>query len=137
MQPHKPFIDKGEDRTDVSLKEWSVGASVYLPSRNGGRTIDEVEEGFIENLRYVLEEVELLLSNIDAETVVITSDHGQAMGEDFLLDHTKGVVHESMRRVPWAETTATDKRTLTPNEYELRDEKSANREEQLRALGYR
>ncbi|MDZ7730951.1 MAG: hypothetical protein U5K37_08630 [Natrialbaceae archaeon] len=62
---------------------------------------------------------------------------GQALGENGLWDHSIGVKHPSMRRIPWVETTATDKNTLDPKEYVEADydEKTVN--ENLKALGYR
>lgn len=40
-----------------------------------------ISNRFSLNVRYVLNDVKLLLNNFDAETVVISSDHGDAFGE--------------------------------------------------------
>jgi hypothetical protein len=42
---------------------------------------EEIWESYIENLRYVLDHVEVLLENVDAEEVAISADHGNAKGE--------------------------------------------------------
>ncbi|ELZ53472.1 MULTISPECIES: hypothetical protein [Halorubrum] len=138
MQPHKPFLKHTGDRTEVELaEEWSLGYEMYRKHFAGELTKEDIEDGFVENLRYVLEEVENLLNNVDAPKVAITSDHGNSLGERFLWDHSRGVHHPSMRRVPWVETTATDNATITPNEYQQRDYDPEEVEKRLKRLGYR
>jgi hypothetical protein len=83
-----------------------------------------------------LDEVEVLLNNIDAPKVVITADHGQALGERFLWDHRAGVQHASMRKVPWVETSAEDNQKLKPRKYEIVKRSEEDQQAQLRALGY-
>jgi hypothetical protein len=133
MQPHKPFISKYGERTDVQVKKWSTGWELYQNYITGGISKRELWQGFVNNLQYVLSEVALLLENIDAPRTVITSDHGNAFGEDFLWDHEIGVQHPSMRRVPWIETTASDKNTVSPSKYDsyIEDQKTEKRLEQL------
>lgn len=138
MQPHKPFYRRGEDRQDIEVIDYgSKGEkSVYQPYFNNEISRDEIEAAYIDNLRYVLEEVQLLLRNIDGERVVITSDHGQALGERFLYDHRARVNHPVLREVPWVETSATDMKNLEPTEYKSVDESKEQNEDYLRALGY-
>jgi len=138
MQPHKPFMKRGDTRRDVSLAaDWSTGYEMYRKVLSGDLTRDELEEKFIDNLRYVLQEVELLLENLDAPTVAITADHGNALGERFLWDHSRGVKHPAVRRVPWVECTAEDRESIEPAEYLTSEETDAEVEERLKQLGYR
>lgn len=88
------------------------------------------------NPRYVLPEVQLLIENVNAERAVITADHGHALGEQFLWAHRQGVQHPVIRRVPWVETTATDKTTGTPREYTSTTRSDDEVAQQLEALGY-
>ncbi|PSP48877.1 hypothetical protein BRC67_12005, partial [Halobacteriales archaeon QH_3_68_24] len=44
-------------------------------------------EAYLDNLRIVLDEVAVLLENIDADTVAITTDHGEAFGERNFYRH--------------------------------------------------
>lgn len=133
MQPHKPFISRGEERTDIQMKKWSIGWELYQNYISGEISRDELWRGFVNNLQYVLDEVGLLLENIDAPRTILTSDHGNAFGEDLLWDHEIGIQHPSIRRVPWIETTASDENTVTPNEYRssIKDNKVEKRLEQL------
>jgi len=98
-----------------------------------------VWDEYLDNLRSVLDSVELLLENVDAETVAITADHGELFGEWGLYSHIYGVPHPKLRNVPWVETTATDRETTSAEELlssysGLND--NENIEERLSALGY-
>jgi hypothetical protein len=97
-------------------------------------------EAYLDELRYVLDDVELLLENYDANRVVITADHGEAFGEYGIFGHPIGSLHPKVRTVPWAVTSATDTRTYEPNTAppSTREEAtSQNAEETLEALGYK
>jgi arylsulfatase A-like enzyme len=136
MQPHHPFIttDLGEE----------IGADPF--GREGHTTeVDALRRGLISqeefwsayraNLEYVLEDVELLLSNLDAERVVVSSDHGDAVGEWGIYDHPAGFLHPSVTDVPWSVTTAKDRGTFEPT-LEPSDEADSDVEERLKRLGY-
>lgn len=137
MQPHKPFLSREGERHEFSVKDWSLGYEPYRRYLDGKISMEDLHAGFISNLKYVLEEVELLLANVDASSTVLTSDHGQSLGEDGLWDHTAGVKHPSVRRVPWVETIATDKKTLDPDIYESAQYDEEVLKQNLQDLGYR
>lgn len=141
MQPHLPFIPF----PDVAASEIS-GPGV---GRNRGKTVPELaEDGYsreelwefhMENLRCALDSVEVLLSNIDADRVVISSDHGQALGENGEWGHPRGSSLDCLRRVPWCVTSASDSGTYDP-EYEIGKEEGEDDlsvEDKLRYLGYK
>jgi hypothetical protein len=105
--------------------------------RAGTASRSEVWEAYLDALRLVLDEVELLLDNVDADRVAITADHGEAFGEYGFYRHVIGCPIPCMRRVPWVETTATDRKTYRPTAPEptaTGDDVSVD--EQLRQLGY-
>jgi hypothetical protein len=135
IPPHPPYIGHAhrDGRDDLYDYEWSPWD--YM--RNGG-CFETVWEVYLSEVRSALDAIEVLLSNVDAEKVVITADHGEAMGEHGLYSHPEGALHPKVKRVPWVETTATDERTRSPNviaEVEESTER-ANLEEHLQALGY-
>lgn len=136
MQPHKPFLERGNNRTEYNVIPWSIGYEPYCRVLRGDLSVKDLHIAFRSNLRYVLFEVEILLKNIDASKVAITADHGQALGENGLWDHVIGVNHPSMRRVPWVETTAKDQHTHSPKEYERTDYDQATVQGNLEDLGY-
>lgn len=137
MQPHKPIFERGGERDEpVVDQRWQPNSDFWRQYIDGHVAKEELDEAFISNLRYVLDEIEVLLENIEAPSVVITSDHGQAMGEEYLWSHREGVQHPSMRRVPRVECSATDKRTLDPEAYVTGQVGAAQRNERLKQLGY-
>lgn len=83
----------------------------------------------------MLDYVETLLSNVDAETVAITADHGELFGK-YLHSHPVGVIHPNLRKVPWAITTATDTQNYNPEMREAERASEQELQERLAALGY-
>jgi hypothetical protein len=136
MQPHKPFFERGETREDPIRVLPFDGFGIYRAVFRGDLTWGELEEAYLTNLHYVLGEVNILLHNLDAERVLITSDHGHALGERFLYDHEPSVRHPVVRQVPAAFTSATDEGTLSPTPPDLDRTVGYDREQRLRDLGY-
>ena len=138
MQPHFPSIPdplSSGMELDTFGEEWPD--RVWDQLETGELSVDRVRKAYLANCRYVLDEVELLLDNLDAPRVVITADHGNAFGEWGHYGHPEGALLPALRRVPWVETTGTDKRTHTPDTY-TRDEQTATTvTDRLSALGYR
>lgn len=119
MQPHLPGI--GETKLDFVY---------WVPDKHGGAKIkdsyynhrgkdgmvrkgvierfDELfEQVYYENLEIVLEEMKRLLTFIPPEhKVVITSDHGEMLGEDDKFGHPgilNGYRHPKLNTIPWFE----------------------------------
>jgi len=135
MQPHHPFVgaaNAGEFEADPFGREG--GETVVDALRRGKITRDAFWAAYRENLRIVLRDVSVLLSNVDAETVAVTADHGDALGEWGIYDHPAGCLHPVVKNVPWTETTARD-----TGEYEPTVEPAESRtdvDNRLRDLGY-
>jgi hypothetical protein len=85
----------------------------------------------VETLRAVLDDVEILLENYEADRVAITADHG----EWTFYSHNIGCPYPAIRRVPWVETTTEDEGTFEPS-VEATGGVSADVEDQLVQLGY-
>lgn len=142
LQPHYPFVNDPDMRfTNFNnTDEFEVGEA-----RNGASDIWEAVglglvdpadawTGYRRNLEYVLDALDPLLDAVQGK-VVITSDHGNALGERVrpipmkLYGHPTGMYHPVLREVPWAvldgETGRTSRRPLDEGV-----------EEKLRHLGY-
>jgi hypothetical protein len=119
MPPHLPYVAR-RDGDDVEIgppRDWAS------------------REAYLDNLRWGLSEVALLLRNVDRDRVVVTADHGENFTlRSVLPEHKPGMVSPAVRRVPWAVTTATDTGEHDPD---LEDTQRAERAEMLGALGYR
>ncbi|XVH31365.1 hypothetical protein ACNS7O_13355 [Haloferacaceae archaeon DSL9] len=132
MQPHGPYIANAM-ANGGSPSELEVGA--WRSLRDGKIDADEIWELYLDNLRVALDQVAVLLENVDAERVVITADHGEAFGEMGAHGHPEGFPHPVVKRVPWVETTAQDRRTRTPD-LDGESDVEVDAEERLEALGY-
>jgi hypothetical protein len=135
MQPHSPYVANAlsEER---ELDEHEPRPLRYLRETGDFET---VWNAYLDELRYVLDDVELLLENIDAERVVISADHGEAFGEYGIYGHQVGSLHPKIRTVPWGVTTGEDTGSYTPTVEPTRrgDEPTRSTEEILQSLGYK
>lgn len=109
--------------------------------KKGGNK-NKVFESYIDDLRYVLDSVEVLLENIDAGKVVITADHGEAFGEFNTYCHPFGSLNPYIRRVPWVVTSAKDSKEYTPefdvvNPPENEEKNERDVDTLLESLGYK
>lgn len=133
MQPHPPYIaDAVEDREVRPDAADHVEPVRSKQERDGGTRA--AWEGYLDNLRFVLDEVDLLLSNLDADRVVVSADHGHMLGELGQWTHPDGFPLPIVKKVPWVVTSATDTGSLDPTTERIDREDSV--EEYLRELGY-
>lgn len=142
MQPHIPFItDRGQE-----IQERIGNRNAWVPYRNGLNPVsmDELWEGYNENLELVLDHVSDLLTHIDGK-VVISADHGNMVGErqgpvptKRFYGHPWGVYTKELVKVPWFVIPAAERRSITSDQPITGDAYSEelvmNR---LRSLGYR
>lgn len=138
MQPHLPSLPEPLG-SEMSLDLWGKKRNSIWEDLEAGRLDPAaVWRSYRANLKYVLDDVEILLSNFDASRAIITADHGNAFGECGLYGHPRHYPASVLRRVPWVITEANDggehspdierKQNVPPNE-------TVNR--RLRDLGYR
>lgn len=148
MQPHRPYLgemaQRLRERVDlVGYRNEGEGLQIWGAVKEGHVTVEEVRTAYIETLDIVLDEVESLLEALDGKSV-ITSDHGEMLGERVLpftsrvWGHSEGFSTPELRRVPWHEVEYQERRTIK------QDEPIANAKlgehsvkERLTALGYR
>ncbi|MDQ2072346.1 sulfatase-like hydrolase/transferase [Haloarcula sp. H-GB4] len=131
MQPHAPYL---RNTTQNGQEITSTEKDPFGELRSQGNKA-EIFELYLDNLRYVLDSVELLLNNLDRERVLITADHGELFGEFGISNHIAGVPHPNLKKVPLVETSATDNQTYVPD---TSDEviQDSSVEDRLADLGY-
>lgn len=104
-QPHAPFVGekKTEDFLDESLgdKDHTLDNKMWNKVEEGKINDEELWELYMSNLRRVLISVKELLEETNYDNIVITSDHGEALGEYGVYGHPKHVDHPKVRVVPW------------------------------------
>lgn len=130
MQPHHPYFSSSTNPDELTEIEKNPFAAI----KDGRR--DEVWDAYLDNLRYGLDWVEKLIQNVDGR-VVITSDHGELMGEQKMHFHMVGNPHPTLKKVPWVEVNATDTSSIQPDVAFNRPEEAQEiSQDQLEALGY-
>jgi len=132
MQPHAPYLANAWT-TQRDPHEYEKRPFEYL-RKSGDRKI--IWNTYINELRYVLDDVALLLRNIEANQVVISADHGEAFGEFGVFNHHTGSLHPQIRFVPWVETSATESDSYTPQVKTVK-KNNISVNERLEALGYK
>jgi len=127
MYPHDPF----------PLADSPELFRPFDALRSGEITREAAWEEYLDHLRFVLDEVERLLENLDAEDVVITADHGEAFGEYGFYRHVIGCPLPCMRKVPWGQASGTDREKYEPcAPAPESSNETTSAEERLEDLGY-
>lgn len=152
MQPHYPFVGfphlhfssfETFHEVGVELAGDDRASSVWDALGKGLVERSEVWRGYRANLTYVLREVERLLGGVDGERCVVTSDHGNLLGERLWpvpvreYGHPPGLRTPGLVSVPWATVEGDDRPTITTGAVESESTASRDRiDERLAALGY-
>lgn len=138
MQPHVPFLtDNAQSISQENFDPDSLStADDWDRVARGELSRATAISWYRQTLTKVLQDVDLLLSNMDADTAVITADHGEAFGERGLYGHPSNTDLSCLTHVPWIETTATDQETHIPSKY-TGTSNDITQEERLKALGYK
>lgn len=154
MQPHTPFIFNDGTKLDPesSLRHFQDIVNTDIQPHN-------VRSLYVENLKYVLSNLEELFQGLPGKTVV-TGDHGEFLGERFpdlyhylhpnppFRQYFENSIHDyghckSMRSpilvtVPWLEIPHESRKSITAGQSSSHLTVSENEiQEQLQALGYR
>lgn len=134
FQPHSPWVSNAISQ-DRKLEKHEEGFSYITETGD----VESAWNSYLDDLRWVLDDVELLLENMDQEKIVITADHGDAFNEYGVMSHKIGAIHPKIRKVPWVLTSGTDTKTYEPTIEEPADSAVETEEinDQLEALGYK
>lgn len=134
MQPHGPFVHDPDLGSYGDPEDFGEGFGDLWGRAGEDISTDAIWAAYRDNLRYVLDDVELLLDNLATDRVVITADHGNAIGEFGVYGHPRDMLLPSIRRVPWVRTSGGDTADYRPQTE--RDAVSTEVEDRLRHLGY-
>lgn len=108
MQPHHPFLSDKDLVTRTRTPKNFAPDDMRLGKRitvwdlavNGAVPLDRVIKGYKENLKIVWNEVEKL-KNILKGKIIVTSDHGNLIGEYGMYGHGGPLRAEGLVKVPW------------------------------------
>lgn len=146
MQPHIPFLSAPEMHGGFDTETWGTPESardsepnlsdIWNRLREGEVNHDEVWTAYRKNLRIVLDDVDRLRQNIDADTTVLTADHGNAVGEKGVYGHPDLSI-DPIVQVPWVTVEAEDTRSDDPTfEACVESDTDETVSDRLSALGY-
>jgi hypothetical protein len=141
LQPHFPFLGPtGREEFDLDRLnfQWTDIATGEIET-----DLDVVRTAYRENLELVLPHVDTLLQELQGKTVV-TSDHGQMLGERGFpipvrgYGHPPGIYNEALTRVPWHEHVDGPRKEIRAGEpvSDRDDVNEAVVSDRLRQLGY-
>jgi hypothetical protein len=137
MQPHFPSVPEplgGGIDIETFGRGWN---SIWDRLEDGEIDAEAVRRSYVANLRYVLDDIGLLLESVDADRVVISADHGNAFGEWGYYGHPPGIPIGVLREVPWVVTSARDTSGYAPSTEAVGQEVDGEAiEDRLKHLGY-
>lgn len=102
------YLSKAFRGTNIltNQPEWVLrkllGIPPKAPMESAWRTVgrERLRQAYAENLKAVLKQVAELVEHLSGK-IVITSDHGELLGEDRCYAHPTGSDHRILREVPW------------------------------------
>ena len=101
LQPHHPFVGSSIDEADSEgFGLTSNTESVWNKADKGLVDREAVWDAYAKNLEFVLPFSEKVSEIIDGRTV-LTSDHGNLVGENSLYGHPEDSKAKVLREVPW------------------------------------
>jgi hypothetical protein len=143
IQPHYPFIgERGRKIEHGTLHGGGVIAderdadSVWKRLENGELSKETVLQAYYENLEITLPHVESLLMMLDGKSVV-TSDHGNLLGETGRFGHPGRHFHPALVDVPWLEFPFDTRRSIQSDSIRHESGEFDEVEDRLNDLGYR
>ncbi len=134
LQPHSPYIGA----VPLNLCRWGRGKHPLISGCHalarpdheveaGRLTWPEVRDAYLANLSLVWEAVRMLAGALPDKRFVVTSDHGEMLGEDGgKFGHECNWRNDELFEVPWLEATGA----------EIAGAEQATTMQKLEALGY-
>lgn len=152
MQPHYPFIGYDDlnyaefDFDDLGINEdrrlRSRINSVWQALEDNRVNKGDVWEGYISNTRVVFEEISRILGSFD-DRVVVTSDHGNMMGDRSWpipirsYGHPDKMRNQNLVEVPWLVREGNERRTSDDGTEQVDEPNRSDVSDRLSALGYK
>jgi hypothetical protein len=107
-QPHHPFLGHKElliyddgSWHKINHKNWrEKKTSIFEAAKSGIIPMKTLWKGYIKNLKIVMEDVYNLVEKLPGRTI-ITSDHGNHLGEYMLFGHVSHIRTKELVKVPW------------------------------------
>jgi hypothetical protein len=134
FQPHAPYIGEKRLREETSRERDESLKDIYGRIDSGEISQEDLRGAYVSNLRRVIEAVKPLVDSVNGKSI-ITSDHGELLGEDKRFMHG-GVPHKNLCELPWLTVEDTKGDYGSPDIETPENGQSKQVEEQLKDLGY-
>ena len=111
IQPHGPYI--GEIKLTIRGRGVAPGDpmphndEIIRRVKRGEISVELLSRAYVGNLKLVLKYVEELVGRLPHRRIVITSDHGELLGEDGQFLHPCGSRNRLLREVPFLIVSST------------------------------
>ncbi len=151
MQPHHPFIGEHKitdtawkipDKEDSKVGIDEKGLTPWQGLERGKTEKEELWQAYADSLQEVYPVAKELGRKLEGKTV-ITSDHGNMMGERVFplvsdYGHRPGILTWENTEVPWDVLPFKNRKTIREDEVSSREKEQSDEEikEKLEALGY-
>jgi len=140
VQPHKPFLGKTAEEHFAHAEGINMDEMLRQAPE---ATIGDLQAAYRETLEIALPSIKKLASGLKGKTI-ITSDHGELLGERYPLlpfrnyGHPVGIYVPELTRVPWFECEWSDRRKIIEEEPRQPNQQATEElENHLRAMGYK
>jgi hypothetical protein len=152
VQPHVPFIGpRGRDRFPISMDEttgdsWNAARKFWPSIRRGKRNFSsgKLLHAYVENIESAVKSVIPALESLEGKSI-ITSDHGQLLGERIYplpireYGHPAGIYVDELTETPLHTLPFESRRDVRLGEVLSNEQESVGEEvtSRLNALGYK
>lgn len=139
VQPHAPYIGETAER----YFEHAQGMNMVDMMDTSDGTTEDLRIAYRETLREALPEVKRLVDGLSGKTVV-TSDHGELLGDRYWrmplrnYGHPVGIRVPELREVPWLVCPYDRRKNITASQGETPDQEVDEKEVEahLKSMGY-
>lgn len=83
----------------LNLPDWMGGKYVAKVAAKYGK--GRLKKAYKNNLKKALIEIRKIINRLPHHKIVITSDHGELLGEKGIYGHPRKLDHDILREVPW------------------------------------
>ncbi|CAJ53621.1 AlkP-core domain protein [Haloquadratum walsbyi DSM 16790] len=136
MQPHHPFLSDFGKEISEELR-WE--GNQYFPEECKP---SDIRRAYRQNIDIVCAELKSLIDQVDLE-IVVTSDHGELMGERLFpipikgWEHPKSLYVEELIEVPWLRIPGENRKIVSESPREDQEVDTDTLHQRLADLGYK
>jgi len=136
LQPHAPFVHCPGKYNSVNRSHGEGNSqNIWKGLQKGIYEESEILDDYAKNLEIVLDQLEILLNNMSGE-VLITADHGNAIGDWGIYGHPGYVPLPQLKSVPYVKAHAKNSGSYESDKENLDKKSKIEVSDHLRDLGY-